>query len=374
MITQMASPSTEFTVPADRTATEPAEWRGIDRDQTRLLVGSSAGIAHTTFARIGSHLRAGDLLVVNNSATVAAELDGRSARHGQLVLHVATRLEDLSYVVELRSAPDAAVPLLDAQPDDIVTLPGGVTLRLLTPYPYERSAPGASGNRLWRASVPDPHALAGLLERTGRPISYGYLRGRFPLSAYQTVFSAIPGSAEMPSAGRPFTARLVAALKSRGVGFAPITLHTGVSSQEAGEGPQAEWFDVSTATAAQVNDTRSNGGRVVAVGTTVTRALESAVAPDGSAAPATGWTGHVVGPGAPPRLVDGLITGWHNPDASHLLLVEAIAGAALTQNAYDEAIREGYLWHEFGDSALLLPTDPGAGQRRDQPRRPSGNA
>jgi S-adenosylmethionine:tRNA ribosyltransferase-isomerase len=354
MIARLGSPSTEFTVPADRTATEPAESRGVDRDQTRLLVGSAAGISHTSFSHIGSHLSAGDLLVVNNSATVAAELDGRSSRHGQLVLHIATRLEDLSYVVELRSAPDAAAPLLDAEADDTVTLAGGVTLRLMTPYPYERSAPGAAGNRLWRASVPDPVALVRLLERTGRPISYGYLRGRFPLSAYQTVFSAVPGSAEMPSAGRPFTARLVAALKSRGIGFAPITLHTGVSSQEAPEGPQGEWFDVPAATAALVNETRSNGGRVVAVGTTVTRALESSVAPDGSASAATGWTEHVVGPESPPRLIGGLVTGWHNPDASHLLLVEAIAGAALTQNAYDEAVREGYLWHEFGDSALLL--------------------
>ncbi len=354
MTAHLMAPTTRFTRPADRTATRPAEARGMDRDQTRLLVGSPRGIAHTTFADIGSHLTAGDLLVVNNSATVAAELDGGDKRHGRLVLHFASRLDDLSYVVELRSAPAAALPILDGQTGDKVVLAGGITVRLLTPYPFEHSAPDRAGNRLWRASVSDPEALTRLLEQVGRPISYGYLSRRFPLSAYQTVFSTIPGSAEMASAARPFSDHLVTTLINDGVLLAPVTLHTGVSSQDAGEGPQPEWFEVGAATAALVNHVRSQGGRVVAVGTTVTRALESSVGSDGALRAASGWTEHVVTPSSPPRVVDGLITGWHNPAASHLLLVEAIAGAELTQRAYDAAIGRGYLWHEFGDSALLL--------------------
>ena len=354
MTAHLMAPTTQFTRPTDRTATKPAEARGLDRDQTRLLVGSAAGISHTRFRDIGSHLRAGDLLVVNNSATVAAELDARSNRHGRVVLHLATRLDDLSYVIELRSAPDAAAPLLDAAPDDVVSLAGGVSVRLLSPYPLERQAPNGSGNRLWRASVSDPLALAVELRRAGRPISYGYLDGRFPLTAYQTVFSTVPGSAEMASAGRPFTDRLVTSLISNGVMLAPVTLHTGVSSQESSEGPQPEWFEITPTTAALVNHTRSHGRRVVAVGTTATRALESAVGSDGKAHAASGWTEHVVTPHSPPRVVDGLITGWHDPEASHLLLVEAIAGQVLTQHAYDAAIEGRYLWHEFGDSALLF--------------------
>ena len=168
------------------------------------------------------------------------------------------------------------------------------------------------------------------------------------------MFSTVPGSAEMPSAGRPFTRSLVTELVSRGVAVAPITLHTGLSSQEAGEAPQSERFEVTGATARLVNAVRAGGGRVVAVGTTVTRALESAVVDDRLVA-RHGWTDRVVTPADPPRVVTGLITGWHDPQASHLLLVEAVAGPELTQRAYDAAVAGGYLWHEFGDSALLLP-------------------
>jgi len=143
-------------------------------------------------------------------------------------------------------------------------------------------------------------------------------------------------------------------LVTRGIGFAPITLHTGVSSQEAGEAPAPEWFEVSTATASRVEDIRRRGGRIVAVGTTATRALESAVA-NGVVRATSGWTDHVVTPAHPPEVVNGLISGWHDPQASHLLLIEAVAGTALAQAAYDEAARAGFDWHEFGDSGLFLP-------------------
>ena len=193
------------------------------------------------------------------------------------------------------------------------------------------------------------------LREHGRPIAYGYLDRRYPLDAYQTVFATHPGSAEMASAGRPFTAELVTRLVSAGVLLAPVTLHTGVSSQEAGEAPQPERFSVPEPTARLVNAMRAGGGRVVAVGTTVTRALESAVAEDGTVVARSGWTDRVVTPAEPPRVVTGLVTGWHDPHASHLLLVEAVAGPELTQRAYEAAVAEEYLWHEFGDAALLLP-------------------
>jgi S-adenosylmethionine:tRNA ribosyltransferase-isomerase len=162
----------------------------------------------------------------------------------------------------------------------------------------------------------------------------------------------------MASAARPFSVELVTTLISSGVVIAPITLHAGVSSAEQGEPPPAESCEVPLSTARLINQTRSSGGRVIAVGTTATRAVESAADSDGTVRPATGWTDLVLGPDRPPRVVDGLITGWHDAGASHLLLLEAVAGPELVAAAYREAITSGYLWHEFGDSALLLPTGP----------------
>jgi len=349
------APLTAFADPGPATAVGPPESRGLPRDGVRLLVASRDGLTHARFRDLPDHLEPGDLVVVNNSATLPAEVDGTSERLGPVVVHAAGHLDDDSWVVELRTTPDAARAVLDAQPGDAVLLPGLSALTLVAPYPREGSSPTGRGNRLWRAAVRGPRPLERLLRRHGRPIAYGYLDRRYPLADYQTVFATEPGSAEMPSAARPFTPELVTRLVSRGIAIAAVTLHTGVSSQEAGEAPQPERFAVSPAAARLVNATRAGGGRVVAVGTTVTRALEAAVAADGSVRPAAGWTERVVSRDEPARVVDGLVTGWHDPQASHLLLVESVAGAALTQAAYDAAGAGGYRWHEFGDSSLLLP-------------------
>jgi S-adenosylmethionine:tRNA ribosyltransferase-isomerase len=351
-------PSTSFPAPAAHAAHAPPESRGLARDGVRLLVATPDAVTDTHFASITEHLRAGDLLVVNDSATVNAEIDaelvGTGLRTRTVVLHAGHRLDDGARVIELRTAPDAARAVLDAEAGDIVRA-GPASLELVAPYP-EVSSPTGEGNRLWRARVTGP--LDRVLARRGRPIAYGYLDRRYPLSAYQTVFGVRPGSAEMPSAGRPFTHEIVTALVARGIAIAPVTLHTGLSSQEAGEAPQSEWFEVPQPTARLVNAVRAGGGRVVAVGTTVTRALESAVIGSGDGVRVVagrGWTGRIVTPADPPRVVTGLVTGWHDPGASHLLLVEAVAGADLAQTAYDAAVGGGYAWHEFGDSALLLP-------------------
>jgi S-adenosylmethionine:tRNA ribosyltransferase-isomerase len=353
-------PATSFTAPRTTFAPAPPERRGVARDRVRLLVADGVrGLTHTRFTHLSEHLRPGDLVVVNDSATVAAQLDaqlgGRSPR--AVVLHLAAPLPDGTWAVEVRRAPDADRAVLDAAPGDRLEVAAGLArLELLAPYPGADSSPTGAGNRLWRARVEGD--LAGVARHYGRPISYGYLADRYPLSDYQTVFGHRPGSAEMPSAGRPFTTELVTRLVAGGVMVAPVTLHTGVSSQEVGEAPQDERFEVPAATAAVVNAVKAAGGRVVAVGTTVTRALESAVETAGGltrVVPARGWTSRVVTPADPPRVVDGLVTGWHDPQASHLLLVEAVAGKDLTQRAYAAATEARYLWHEFGDSALLLP-------------------
>jgi len=343
-------PTTRFPAPQARTAPSPAEARGLRRDQVRLLVAGPDRLEDAVFGDLPAHLGAGDLVVVNNSATVPGEADGLWRGTG-VVVHVATPLDDGTWVVELRTAPAAARAVLVATAGDEVEV-AGERLVLIEPYPLQ-SSPTGRGNRLWRARA--GRGLGTALNRFGRPISYGYLDRRLPLEDYQTVFATVPGSAEMPSAGRPFPADVVARLVARGIGVAPVTLHTGVSSQEAGEAPQPERYDVPEMTARLVNATRAAGGRVIAVGTTVTRALESSVDGRGSSVPGHGWTERVVTPDDPPRVVDGLITGWHDPMASHLLLVEAVAGRELTQAAYDAATERDYLWHEFGDSALLLP-------------------
>jgi S-adenosylmethionine:tRNA ribosyltransferase-isomerase len=193
------------------------------------------------------------------------------------------------------------------------------------------------------------------LDAHGEPIRYGYVDGRWPLAAYQNVYATTPGSAEMPSAGRPFTSRLITSLTTRGVLIAPVLLHCGVSSPERHEPPFPEQFEVPAATARAINAARRRGAAVIAVGTTVVRALETAASEDGAATASEGWTGLVIGAAREIRVVDGMITGWHEPEASHLELLQAMIATELLDACYGQALAHGYLWHEFGDSHLILP-------------------
>jgi S-adenosylmethionine:tRNA ribosyltransferase-isomerase len=332
-----------------REATEPAEARGLARDGIRMLVHREEQVEHTVFRDLGRFLGPGDLLVVNTSATLPAAVDGYRADGSPVTVHFATRLDDDTWVLELRHTDGTPGPVHDARRFEAVRFPGagcGMAL-LLEPYPVERRP-----QRLWKARITVPHArVETFLADRGRPISYAYVRERWPLSAYQTVFARDGGSAEMASAGRPFTGELVIDLITRGVAIAPIVLHTGVSSPDAGEPPLREWFAVPASTAAQVRGAR----RVIAVGTTVTRALESAVDAKGEAVAKRGWTDLVLGPDRPARVVHGVISGLHAPEATHLALLEAVVGVDAVHRSYEHARAEGYLWHEFGDSSLLLP-------------------
>ncbi|MDN3021226.1 S-adenosylmethionine:tRNA ribosyltransferase-isomerase [Streptomyces sp. S.PB5] len=486
--------TTVLRVPEELSARVPAEQRGpgLDRDAVRLLVSRGTAVSHHAFAELPRLLRAGDLLVVNTSPTLAAAVDGRIG-HARVVVHFSTRGDDGRWAIELRDPDERGTtrPRAGGPAGTEVQLPGGVRLRLEEPLSAEsgrlwwarareagsgggtpasataegggRRAPGAeggsggglpgqtftepldatrtpasapaaggdsrapgaaedgsegmpgpafaetrdaaagtpapaaveSGNRP-RAAVSDagggnpgqafaenPGAadhggrgtsearspggadagavVSGLLREYGRPIRYSYTERDQPLSVYRTVF-ALPspdgaGSAEMPSAARPFTARLVAELVSRGVQFAPVVLHTGVASAEAHEAPYAERFAVSEASARLINAVKAGGGRVIAVGTTAVRAVESAVGADGLVRARAGWTDLVVTPERGVRVVDGLLTGLHEPEASHLLMLEAVAGRAAIDRSYEEALRGRYLWHEFGDTHLILPEE-----------------
>ncbi|MFH9708503.1 S-adenosylmethionine:tRNA ribosyltransferase-isomerase [Streptomyces luteogriseus] len=341
-------------VPQELSARVPVEQRGpgLERDAVRMLVSRGAEVAHHTFRELPLLLRAGDLLVVNTSATLAAAVDGWTG-HARVVVHFSTRGDDGRWAVELREPDGRGTTRARAggPAGRDMRLPGGVGLVLEGPL-------SGRGERLWWARVSGP-GVPGLLREHGRPIRYAYTERDQPLSAYQTVF-ALPsadgtGSAEMPSAARPFTARLVTELVSRGVRFAPVTLHTGVASAEAHEPPYPERFEVSEASARLIEATRAGGGRVVAVGTTAVRAVESAVGADGAVRACAGWTDLVVTPEHGVRVVDGLLTGLHEPQASHLLMLEAIAGRVAVERGYEAALQGRYLWHEFGDVHLVLP-------------------
>ncbi|MBZ5738685.1 S-adenosylmethionine:tRNA ribosyltransferase-isomerase [Nocardioides mangrovi] len=316
-------------------AVVPPEARGVARDGVRLAVVTPSGTTHAVARDLASHLSPGDLVVVNTSATLPSALPG---------LHVSTSLDDGSWVVELRQ-PDNAGPATPV-PGEVVPLPGGVSLRIDAPYP-----PGQT--RLWRA-LPSPAVdRVAYLQEWGQPIHYSYVRGSWPLDSLQNVYARHPGSAEMPSAGRPLTAAVLVSLMAAGVAVAPLVLHTGVASQEKHEPPQPEEYVVPAATARLVNSTLAAGRRVVAVGTTVVRALESS-AFDGRVVPSAGWTSLVLGPAHPATVVTGLLTGLHEPEASHLHLLRAVAGPTLVARGYADLTAD-YLWHEFGDTMLLLP-------------------
>ena len=362
----------EFELPPELEASVPPEARGITRDAVRMLVASrsSCGLVHSHFSEIPRFFDDGDLIVVNTSGTLAAAVPG-TLRSGSgsgpsraVEVHLSTRLPAGLWTVELRYVeggdPRARIkdgrgagPLLDASPGDVVDMPGGARVNLLTPY-----SQSSEGVRLWVATfttTDQGEQPESYLAVHGKPIKYGYVSGSWPITMYQNVYATEPGSAEMPSAGRPFTPEVITRLVARGVGIAPILLHTGVASLEASEPPYPEQYAVSRTTAHRVNDTRRNGGKVIAIGTTVVRALETVVDDRGLVHAGSGWTDTVITPDERVLSVDGLLTGWHEPEASHLAMLLAVAGSEVVEKSYAAALESGYLWHEFGDVHLLLP-------------------
>lgn len=364
----------EFELPPELSAHEPPEARGLARDEVRLMV-SNVGenrIRHAAFADLAAFLDPGDLLVVNASATINAALTARwkSGPHeGEpVLLHLSTPLpggRPDEWVVELREpTPDGTTPLLTASPGERLRLEGGAGATLVAPYSRGDGIEGLADRRdhppeaprvrLWSARLSVPGGVLAFAARYGSPIRYRYVREPWPLSAYQTVFATEPGSAEMPSAGRPFSSRVLHRLRRKGVRWAPLVLHTGVASLESGEPPYPEPYRVPRATAAAVRAARDAGRRVIAVGTTVVRALETVATADGRVRAGGGWTELIVTPERGIRAVDGILTGLHEPRSSHLAMLEAFGGLDHLESTYRAALEERYLWHEFGDVHLML--------------------
>ncbi len=337
-------------------ATGPAEARGLARDEVRMLVASaSEGLRPVPARALPAVLRPGDLVVLNTSDTLPAALRGVTAAGEPVAVHLSTvdpasgrepadalRSRDSRWVVELRrpSARPGGEPSTVDRAGTEIAVHGA---RITVDRPYR---PGH--RRLWTAEVRTPAPLLDWLTGHGEPVRYGYTAAPWPLAAYRTEHADTPGSAEMPSAGRPVTTRVLRALRRRGIDVATVVLHCGLSSPEAGEPPYAEWFEVPPSTLTAV---AAATGRVVAVGTTVVRALESAARTGRT----RGWTDLVIGPGDRLSTVDGLLTGWHPPEASHLRMLQAVAGEPLLRASYAAAAEHGYRWHEFGDVHLLLP-------------------
>ena len=319
-------------------ASEPPEYRGVARDAVKMLVTDrrNRSQSHARFYDLPSLLRAGDLLVVNDSATMPAAVRARRPDGSAVPLHVSTKIDARLWMAEPRGPVVAG---------DVLALPGGASATMLAPVDAQRP-------RLWYATFALNAPMERYLAEFGAPITYGYLEGRFPLADYQTLFARSAGSSEMPSAARPFTQRVVARLRDRGVELASVTLHCGVASFEAPERPGTERFIVTVETAARLNAAKRVGRRVIAVGTTVVRALESAATEEGVIATA-GWTDLFIDATYRPRVVDALLSGFHGANATHLDMLGAFVDGELLESAYREAGEQGYFYHEFGDVHLI---------------------
>jgi S-adenosylmethionine:tRNA ribosyltransferase-isomerase len=326
-------------------AHEPPEARGLDRADVAMLVATrhDLQLAHARFRELPRFLSAGDLLVFNTSATLPAALEARLGGN-PLQLWLSTPRADGTWLVELRTRDGAPYP----------RAPVGARLELPASAHADLLASFARSERLVVCRLECDAPLEDYLRLHGQPIRYGHVPERWPLEAYQTIFALEPGSAEMPSAGRPFTTAVVTELVAREVLVAPVTLHTGVSSPERGEPPFPERFRVPATTAKLANAVHAWNGRVIGVGTTVMRALETVADVDGTVSAGRGWTSLVITPERGIRAVDGLLTGWHELSSSHLDLVEAAAGHELLERSYGAALEHGYRWHEFGDLHLIL--------------------
>jgi S-adenosylmethionine:tRNA ribosyltransferase-isomerase len=356
-----------FELPPELEAGEPPEARGLRRDEVRLMVSylDDNRIVHSRFGDLPEFLEAGDTLVVNTSGTMNAALPAERSDGSPLTVHLSTHLPADLWVVELRSS-SGDEPVLDGKSGEVLLLPEDASMVLQIPYLSEKRQRDEESNRLWISTLNLPVNLNDYLGRFGSPIRYRYVRESWPAGYYQTIYATEMGSAEMPSAGRAFTPELITRLVANGVRVVPLILHTGVASLEDDEPPYEEFYRVPPETAAAINAARAAGRRIIAVGTTVVRALETVTDRDGSTHPGEGWTDVFITPERGIRSVDAMLTGLHEPRSTHLSMLEALAGSVSAcplatpgtehlEVAYSEALKRGYLWHEFGDLHLILP-------------------
>lgn len=340
------SSARSFQIPEYLNAHTPAELRGIQRDHVRLMTLDTVtgDYSHDYFYKLDSYLFEGDLLVLNNSRTIPAVIKGKRGKQ-TIEIRLSRKLSDKEWEALIVGGVVTVGEKID--------LPKGLTATI--------TGLGAEAPLIILSFSKSGLDLLEIFYRYGEPLHYEYIETPWPIEVYQTVYASVPGSVEMPSAGRAFTWRLLNRLKEKGVNIAYLQLHAGLSYYGNDRWPHPnkhlEEFSISAETAELVNKTKENNGRVIAVGTTVVRALETAVNTDGKVEPEKGITGLYIQKGYPLKAVDGLITGFHEPEASHLDLLSAFINKGLLMKAYKEALADGYLWHEFGDMNLILPVD-----------------
>lgn len=346
--------SIQFELPDLLGCPKPTELRNIARDEVRLLVTTGAGqISHTVFNKVHQYLQKGDVLVVNTSATRASAFHVGLPDKRKGMLHFSTRLNNADWLVEIREIKgDKTIRWKGGEEEMIFNLYAGSSVKLKRRFYEERKF-----LHLWivEFNSRNEQEHEAYMAKYGQPIKYDKLSEPFPLDYYQTFFSTTPGSSEMPSAGRGFTENLVAKLMEKGVVFAPFLLHTGVSSLEENESPYPEYMEINAISAAIINKAKKEGSKIIAVGTTGVRAIESAVNEAGEVTPYLGYTDLYIYDNYRMKIIDGLLTGFHEPKASHLKMLQSLAGFDHIEWAYNLAIENNYFWHQFGDLHLILP-------------------
>jgi S-adenosylmethionine:tRNA ribosyltransferase-isomerase len=335
----------DFDLPADRIALRPAS----PRDSARLLVVAGEAIVDRIVTDLPGLLRPGDLLVFNDTRVIPAQLEGRrgAARIGATLHKRAGPRDWWAFVRNARRLREG----------DRIDFGAGVGAIA--------SCRGEDGSVLLRFEGDEPVEL--LLERAGRMPLPPYIAGRREADArdrddYQTMFAREQGAVAAPTAALHFTPALMAALAAAGVGHETLTLHVGagtflpVKADDTAEHVMhSEWGRISAAAADRLNRARAAGGRVIAVGTTSLRLIESAAAEDGTVRPFEGDTAIFITPGYRFRAIDGLVTNFHLPRSTLFMLVSALMGLETMQRAYAHAIAAGYRFYSYGDASLLLP-------------------
>ncbi len=345
-----------YHLPKNLECSIPTEIRGINRDEVRLMISniSTDNVQHDTFKNIVDYLNEDDVLVVNTSGTIKAAIPAKNKNNTFLQIHLSTQLKNKKWVAELREISENNTQrYFGGQPNEIIELIHGGSIRLIQPY-YSNSNQ-EDHLQLWTIELIIEEEVSHYLEKFAQNIQYFNIKKNYPNSFYQTIFAKEFGSAEMPSAGRAFTQNVLDQLEKKGVEIIPILLHTGVASLEMNEKPYEEYFEISKKSATAINNARKKGKNIIAVGTTVIRAIETLTSSQKITSSGKGWTNIFITPERGVNGIDGLITGFHEPKASHLFMLEAITKRKHLEITYHEAVHHKYLWHEFGDLHLILP-------------------
>ena len=338
-------------IPITSAAAEPPEERGLSRDQTRLMVsfGAKNRITHAKFYEIVDYLLPGDLLVINSSATIPASLPVKNLAGQNFELMLSQKILFGLWIAEINKDGREAFP--GFQSGESFALPGGASCVLHLPLNSDYSV----NCQLWVVSLnTGQDEVLDYLAKFASPPHFSHHSQRWPLKYFQTVFADEPGSAEMPSAGRGFTPELVNKLLAKGIQIAPLVLHAGANC-EGHIPPHEEYYRIPVDTAQAINRVHEGGGRVIAVGSTVVRALDTVTHIHGQVCPGEGWTKKEIKSGACVSSIDGLLTGLHEPETTHIDLLQSFISQEQLETAYTEALARGYLWHEFGDFHLILP-------------------